>query len=84
MTHADVKLLKNTILGLLSRVNNIDSVHNVSWEKMQTTKNEVPGTTSQESQAQRLLPTFPEQSSFQIHAHHDTKLAIKLQDADIL
>ena len=68
---------------MLSRVNNIDSVHNISWEKMQTSKNEVPGTTSQESQAQRLLPAFPEQSSFQTHAHDNSKLVIKLQDADI-
>ena len=51
---------------------------------MQTTENEVPGTTSQESQAHRLLSAFPEQSSFQIHAHDDSKPAIKLQDADIL
>ena len=84
MVHTDVKLLKNTVLGLLSRVNNIDSMHNISWEKMQTTKNKVPGITSQESQAQRLLPAFLEQSSFKIQAHDDSKLAIKLQDADIL
>ena len=47
----DVKLFKITVLGLLSRVNNIDSMHDLIWEKMQTTKSEVPGTTSQESQA---------------------------------
>ena len=46
MAPTDVTLLKNTVLGSLSCVNNIDSMHNVSWEKMQTTKNEVPGTTS--------------------------------------
>ena len=50
---------------------------------MQITKSKEPGTISQESQAQKLLPTFPEQSSFQIHAHDDRKLAIKLQDVDI-
>ena len=58
-------------------------MHNISWEKMQTTKNEVPGTTSQESQDQKLLPAFLEQSSFQTHAHDDSKLAIKLEDADV-
>ena len=36
-----------------------------------------------ESQTQKLLPTFPEQSSFQIHANDDSKLAIMLQDTDI-
>ena len=50
---------------------------------MQTTKNEDTSTTSEEMQTQKLLPTFPEQSSFQIHANDDSKLAIKLQDADI-
>ena len=50
---------------------------------MQTTKNEIPGITSQELQAQKLLPAFLEQSNFQIHAHDDSKLTIKLPDADI-
>ena len=31
----------------------------------------------------KLPPTFPEQSSFQIHANDDSKPAIALQDADI-
>ena len=83
MANSDVKLLKNTVLGLLSRVNNIDSIHNVSWEKMHTTSDEIQGITFQEMQAQKLLPAFPEQSNFQIHAHDDSKLSIKLQDADI-
>ena len=40
--------------------------------------------TSQKTQAQKLLPAFLEQSNFQVHAHDDSKLSIKLQDADIL
>ena len=56
----------------------------MSWEKMQTTKNEIPGITSQELHAQKLLPAFLEQSNFQIHAHDDSKLTIKLPDADML
>ena len=83
MAHTDVKLLKNTVLGSSSRVNNVDSVHEVSWENVQTTKDKEPGTTSQDSQTQKLLPAFPEQSSFQIHANNDSKLVIKLKDADI-
>ena len=84
MANTDVSLLKNTALGSLSRVNNIDSIHNVSWEKMQSTSNEIQGITSQETQAQKLLPAYLEQSDFQINAHNDSKPSIKLQDADIL
>ena len=79
----DIKLLRNTVLGLLSRINNVDSIHKVSWEKMQTTKNEDTSTTTQEPQTQKLLPAFPEKVSFQIHANDDSKLTITLQDADI-
>ena len=50
---------------------------------MQTTKNKAPGTTSQESQAQRFLPAFLEKSGFETHAHDDSKPVIKLHDADI-
>ena len=50
---------------------------------MQTTSYEIQGQTSQEMQAQKLLPAFLKQSKFQIHAHDDSKLSIKLQDADI-
>ena len=84
MANTDVKLLKNTVLGLLTRVNNMDSIHNVTCEKMQTTSNKIQDKTSQETQAQKLLPAFPEQSNFQIHAQDDRKPSIKLQDADIL
>ena len=84
MANTDVKLLKNIVLGSLSRVNNIASINNVSWEKMQTTSNEIPGITSQETQAQQLLPAFPEHSYFQIHAHNESKPSIKLQYTYIL
>ena len=50
---------------------------------MQTYENEVPGAISKESQAHSLLPAFPEQSSFQIHVHDDSKPVIKLQNANI-
>ena len=83
IARTDIKLLKNTVLGLLTRVNNIDSIHNVSWMKMQPTSNKTQGITLQELQVQTLLPVFPEQPSFQIHAHDDNKPSIKLQDADI-
>ena len=65
IANADVKLLKNTVLGSLTRVNKIDSIHNVSWKKVQPTSNKTHGTTLQEPQVQSLLPVFPKQSSFQ-------------------
>ena len=43
MTSTDVELLKNTVLGLLTRVNNMDYIHNVSCEKMETTSNKIQG-----------------------------------------
>ena len=47
MVHTDVKFLKNTILGLFNRVNDVDHIQELSWEK--TTKNKDANTTSQES-----------------------------------
>ena len=82
--HTDVKLLKNTILGSFNQINNVDSIHEVSWEKIQDPKNEDTRTTAQEPQTQKLLPTFPKHSNFQIHANDNSKPAIMLQDADIL
>ena len=50
---------------------------------MQPTSDKTQGVTLQELQVQSQLPVFPEQSSFQIHAHDDNKPSIKLQDADV-
>ena len=66
---------------MLTRVNDINSIHDVSWKKTQPTSIKTHGTTLQEPQVQTLLPVFLEQSSFQTYAHDD--LPIKLQDADI-
>ena len=79
IANTDIKLLKNTVLGLLTRVNNIDSIQNVSWKKMQPTSNKTQGITLQEPQNQTLLPVFPEQSSFHAHTHNDNKPSIKTQ-----
>ena len=84
IANTDIKLLKNTVLGSLTRVNDIDCIHNVSWKKRQPISNKTHGTTLQELQVQNLLPVFLEQSSFQTYAHDDNKPPIKLQDADIL
>ena len=49
MAQIDVKFLKNTVLGLLSRIENVDLIQEVSSEKTQTTKNEDTSATSQEA-----------------------------------
>ena len=84
IANTDVKLLKNTVLGLLTRVKDINSIHDVFWKKTQPTSNKIHGTTLQELQVHTLLPVFPEHSSFQSPAYNNNKPPIKLQDADIL
>ena len=83
IANTDITLLRNTILGSLTRVNNIDPIHNVSWKKMQPTSDKTQGITLQELQVQSQLPVFLGQSSLQIHAHDDNKPSIKLQDANV-
>ena len=75
MAQTDVKLLKNTVLGSLNQIDDVDSIHKVSWEKLQTTKNEDTSTNTWEPQTQKLISVFPEQSSFQIHANDENWLS---------
>ena len=81
--HIDIKLPINTILYSINQIDNLESVHAVSWEKIQDAKNEAVSTAAQDTQTQMLLPTFPKRSNFQIHANDNSKPAITLQDADI-
>ena len=83
VAHTDVKLPKNTILGSINQVNDVDSIQEVSWEKIQDAKNEATSNAAQDPQMQKLLPSFPNHSNFQIHANNNSKPAIMLQDADI-
>ena len=61
----------------------MDSIQEVSWEKIQDSKNKAISNAAQDSQAQKLLPAFPKCSNFQIHANDNSKPAIMLQDVDI-
>ena len=83
--HIDIKLPKNTILGLINQIDNLESIHEVSWEKIQDAKNEAISIAAQDpqTQTQRLLPAFPKCSNFQIPAKDNSKQTIMLQDADI-
>ena len=82
--HIDIKLPKNTILGSSNQMDNLKSVHEVSWEKTQHAKNEVVsiGGWDPQTQTQKLLPAFLEHFNFQIHANDNSKPAIMLQNAD--
>ena len=83
IAQTDVKLLKNTVLGSLNQIDNVDSIHEVSWEKIQDAKNKAISISAWDPQTQKLLPAFPKHSNFQIHANDNSKPAIMLQDADI-
>ena len=61
----------------------MDTIHEISWEKIQDTKNEALSIAAQHPQMQKLLPAFPKCSNFQIHANNNSKPVITLQDADI-
>ena len=84
VAHKDVKLPKNTILGSINQVHDVDSIQEVSRKKIQDTENETINKATQDPQTQKLLPAFPNYSNFQIHANDDSKPAIMLQDTDIL
>ena len=61
----------------------MDTIQEVSWQKIQDAKEEAVKNTAQDPEVHKLLPTFPENSDFQIHANHSSKPAVMLQDAEI-
>ena len=81
--NADIKLLKNTILGSITRVDNVECVENVSSDTMQSICDKAHGKTQLGQQVKPLLPVFPDHSSFQTHAHDSSKSLIQLQDANV-
>ena len=83
ISNKEVKIPKNTILGSINPVNNVDTIQEVSWKKIQDANNEAVSNTTQDPQVHKLLPTLPENSNFQIHANDNSKPAVMLQDPDI-
>ena len=79
----EVKIPKNTILDSINPINDVGTIQEVSWKKIQDTKNEAVSSTTQDPQVHKLLPTFPKNPNFQIHVNDSSKPAIMLQDADI-
>ena len=76
-----VKLLKNTVLGSITKVNNAEYVENIS--SLQSANDKVHGKAQPQQEAKPLLPVFPDSSSFQTHAHDSIKSPIQLQYANI-
>ena len=79
----DVELPKNTILGSINLIHDMDSIPEVSWKKIQDAKNETARNTAQDPQTQKLLPGFPKHSNFQLCTNDKSKPAVMLQDTDI-
>ena len=61
----------------------MDTIQEVSSKKIQDAKNEAVSNTTQDPQVHKLLPTFPENSNFQIHTNNNSKPAVMLQNEDI-
>ena len=83
VAHKDVKLPKNTTLGSINQIHNVDSIQEVSWKKIQDTENKAISNATWDPQTQKLLPAFPKHSNFQLHTNDNSKPAVMLQDADI-
>ena len=79
----DIKLFKNTILGSITRVNNVECIKNISSNAMQFIIDKEHYETQQKPQVQPLLPVFPDQSCFQTHAHDNNKSPIQLQNTNV-
>ena len=62
----DVKIPKNTILYSIDSLNDVDSIQEVSWKKIQEAKNEAVSNTTQDPQVHNLLPTFPKTLIFRL------------------
>ena len=61
----------------------MDTIQEVSWQKIQDTEEKAVKNTGQDPQIHKLLPAFPENSNFQIHANDSSKSAVMPQDAEI-
>ena len=73
-----IKLPKNTILGSVNRVNNVDNVQSSYSLKHHNAK-----ANADSHPSKPFLPAFPDSSSFTTHAHNSNKSPIQLQDASV-
>ena len=73
-----VKLPKNTILGSITKVGNVENVHIIYSLQHHSVK-----ANDKTQPSKPLLPVFPNHSSFTTHARDSNKLPMQLQDANI-
>ena len=73
-----VKLPKNTILGSITKVDNMENVQSIYSLKHHNVKADAIAQPSKP-----LLPAFPDCSSFTTHAHNINKSPIQLKNANI-
>ena len=76
--NTDAKLLKNTVIGSITKVENVSS------NTTQSMSDKAHEEAQSQQQVKPLLPVFPDHSSFQTHAHGSSNLPIQLQDANVL
>ena len=76
-----MKLPKNTILGSVTKVHNVENVQHMYSLEHPHVKANVK--THPDSLSDPLLPVFPNHSSFTTHAHNSNKSPIQLQDANV-
>ena len=72
-----VKLPKNTILGSITKVDNMENVRSTY-----SLKHHIK-TDAKAQPSKPLLPVFPDCSSFTTHAQDSNKSPIQLQDANV-
>ena len=73
-----IKLPQNTVLGSISKVDNVENVQSSYSLKHYNVKADADSHPSKP-----LLPAFPDSSSFTTHAHNSDKSPIQLQDASV-
>ena len=76
-----VKLLKNTVLGSITKVNNAEYVQSIS--SLQSANDKAQDDAQPQQEAKPLLPVFLDSLRFQTHAHNSNKSPIQLQDANV-
>ena len=76
-----VKLSKSTVLGSITKVDNVEYVQNMS--SLQSAKDKAHNEAQSWQEAKPLFPVFLDSSSFQMHAHDSNKSLIQLHDANI-
>ena len=82
--NTNIKLLKNIILGSITRVDNVECVENVSSDTTQSISDKQHGKTQTRATGETSASSVWDHSSFQTHAHDSSKLLIQLQDANDL